>query len=471
MSGIRPFAIGGWAAVATGVLMGSLALAADPPQIAPLSPTFNKDVLPIFQKNCQTCHRPGEVAPMSLVSYSEARPYAKAIKNAVVTGKMPPWFADPKIGHFKNLRLLSAADIKTLSAWVDAGAPEGNPKDKPAARTFTDGWNLKPDLVIEMPKAFQLPAKGTINYKYIRVKTNFDHDMWVTAAEMRPGNPQVLHHGKVWVLPPGSSWMANAVPGEAYENETQRQFIGRNATDEGNDILGKFNPGLGAQDFSSEGAAKFIPKGSDLVFELHYTTNGTATSDASKLGLVLAKTPPARRYVFNAGPTALNLSIPPRDGNAEVVSEITLQHEAKLVYAQPHMHLRGKDFEMRVIYPTGESETVLKGTWNFEWQMGYEFAKPILLPKGTRLVAISHFDNSANNRYNPDPATKVVWGPQNWDEMSNVFIGVTTDVTINPDTLFERSGPSLLARGESGPTLANLPLTKPAPGMTGKATK
>src|SRR5207247_800138 len=135
-------------------------------------------------------------------------------------------------------------------------------------------------------------------------------------------------------------------------------------------------------------------------------------------------------YFFNAGPTATNLSIPARDGNAEVVSELTLEQEAKLVYAQPHMHLRGKDFELRVIYPTGETQTVLKGQWNFEWQMGYELGKPLLLPKGSRLVAISHFDNSANNRFNPDPNTRVVWGPQNWDEMSNVFIGVTFDVNI-----------------------------------------
>jgi hypothetical protein len=255
--------------------------------------------------------------------------------------------------------------------------------------------------------------------------------------------------------------LAKAVPGEAYENETQRDIIGRNAGEEGNDILGKFNPGLGAQNFDVEGSAKFIPKGSDLVFELHYTTNGkNPTSDASKIGIVLAKNPPQRRYFFNPGPTALNLAIPAKDGNAEVVSEITVEQDMKLVYAQPHMHVRGKDFEMRLIYPTGESETVLKGKWDFEWQMGYEFAKPIVMPKGTRMVAISHFDNSANNRYNPDPAAKVVWGPQNWDEMSNVFIGVTFDVNVDPNTVFARSGPSNLPRGEFGPTLSALQLPK-----------
>jgi hypothetical protein len=431
--------------------VGAAAFGADAPV------TFNKDVLPVLQNNCQGCHRPGEVAPMSLMTYTEARPYAKAIKNAVATGKMPPWFADTSVGHFKNDKTLSADAIRVLTAWADGGAVEGDAKDKPAARTFNNGWNIKPDIIVEMPKAFELPAKGTINYKFVVVKTNFDRDMWVSAAEMRPGNSEVLHHGKVWVRPPGSQWMAKAVPGEAYENETQRDIIGRNAGEEGNDILGKFNPGLGAQNFDVEGSAKFIPKGSDLVFELHYTTNGkNPTSDASKVGLVLAKNPPARRYFFNPGPTALNLAIPAKDGNAEVVSEITVEQDMKLVYAQPHMHVRGKDFEMRLIYPTGESETILKGKWDFEWQMGYEFAKPIVMPKGTRMVAISHFDNSANNRYNPDPSTKVIWGPQNWDEMSNVFIGVTFDVKVDPNTVFTRSGPSNLPRGEFGPTLSSL---------------
>jgi hypothetical protein len=437
-------------------LTGVAVLAApDPSKV-----TFNKDVLPILEKNCQSCHRPGEVAPMSLLSYSDARPWAKSIKAAVVARKMPPWMADQNVGHFKNDRTLSAEDIATLTAWVDNGAPEGDAKDKPAALTFQDGWNIKPDIIVEMPKAFQIPATGTINYKYVLVKTNFPQDMWITSAEMRPGNPKVLHHGKVWVRPPGSHWLENAENGEAYENEAQREIIGRNGAEDGNDILGKFNPGLGAQSFDIDGSAKFVPKGSDLVFELHYTTNGQPTQDASKIGLVLAKNPPQTRYYFNAGPTAMNLAIPAGDGNAEVVSELTLAQEAKLVYAQPHMHLRGKDFELRLVFPTGETQTVLKAKWDFEWQMGYEMAKPIDMPKGTRMIGISHFDNSANNRFNPDPAKEIIWGPQNWDEMSNCFIGVIIPTETKPESVFVRSGPSLLPRGHSGPTLAALEAAK-----------
>lgn len=432
------------------------------------APTFYKDVLPIVQAHCQSCHRPGEVAPFSLLTYKDARPWAKAIKKAVTARQMPPWFADPAYGHFSNDRRLDSKSIETLNAWADAGAPAGNEADAPPALTFNDGWNLKPDIVVELPKPFQVPARGTVNYKYVLVKTNFPEDMWISAAEMRPSNPKVLHHGKVWVRPPGSTWMAHAVPGEPYEMETQRDIIGANHIEEGNDILGKYNPGLGAQRFDMDGAAKFVPKGSDLVFELHYTTNGEASSDVPKLGLVLAKAAPETRYYFHAGPTALNLAIPAGDPNAEVVSEITFGEPARLVYAQPHMHLRGKDFELRVVTPDNRITTVLKGSWNFDWQVGYEFARPIALPKGTKLQLIAHYDNSRANRFNPDPTKKIVWGPQNWDEMSNCFIGVLLPRTTAPEKVFLRSGPSLLPRGDSGPTLAAL--SRVDPKAVGKAS-
>ena len=431
------------------------------------SPTFYKDVLPILQTNCQTCHRPGEVAPMPLLTFEQTRPWARAIKAAVQAKKMPPWFAEPGYGHFANERRLADREIETISRWVDSGAPAGDTADAPPPLAFENGWNITPEIVIEMPKPFELPARGTVNYKYVVVKANFPEDMWVVAAEMRPGNPQVLHHGKVWVRPPGSSWMKNAVPNEAYERESHAAIMGNNAIEDGNDILGKFNPGLGAQRFDMEGAAKFVPKGSDLVFELHYTTMGAPTSDASKLGLVLAKTPPQTRYFFHAGPTALNLAIPPGEGSAEVVSEITFGEEAKLVYAQPHMHLRGKDFELRVVTPDKASRTVLKGTWDFEWQVGYQYAEPIPLPKGSKLQLISHFDNSPANRFNPDPGTLVVWGPQNWDEMSNCFIGVLFSNDTAPEKVFLRSGPSMLPRGQRGPTLESLNIVT---GEVGPAT-
>jgi mono/diheme cytochrome c family protein len=413
--------------------------------------TFNKDVLPILQKNCQTCHRPGEIAPMSFLTYNETRPWAKGMKEAVVSRQMPPWFADPTYGDFANDRRLNDAEIKTISAWVDAGAPEGDEKDKPAPITFQDGWNIKPDRIIEMPKDFNVPATGTVNYQNVLVKVNFPEDVWVIAAEMRPGNSKVLHHGRVLVRPPESNFMKDAVPGEAYETGSLVM-----AKEEAPETLGKFNPGLGEQNFSLFESAKFVPKGSDLVFNLHYTAIGKPATDRSRVGLVFAKQPPKLRYFMHNGPTASNLAIPPREPNAEVVSEMTTNVDMKLVYVQPHMHLRGKDYEFRLVYPSGQTETIFKAKWDFNWQMGYDLAEPKLLPKGTRIIGVAHYDNSANNKYNPDPNKLVVWGDQNWDEMQNCFVGVLIDPSIKTSTVFSPSGPSLLPRGQSGPTLAAL---------------
>ena len=415
------------------------------------SVTFNKQVLPILQKNCQTCHRPGEIAPMSFLTYKDTRPWAKAMKEAVVNRQMPPWFADPAYGHFANDKRLSPADIQTISAWADGGAVEGDTKDVPPPVTFQDGWNIKPDMIIEMPKDFNVPATGTVNYQNILVKVNFPEDVWVVAAEMRPGNPKVLHHGRVLVRPPGSEFMKDAVPGEAYETGS----LGL-ANGEPPETLGKFNPGLGEQNFSLFESAKFIPKGSDLVFNLHYTAVGKPATDRSRVGLVFAKQRPKLRYFMHNGPTASNLAIPPRESNAEVVSEMTTNVDMKLVYVQPHMHLRGKDYEFRLVYPSGQTETIFKAKWDFNWQMGYDLAEPKLLPKGTRIIGVAHYDNSANNKYNPDPSKLVVWGDQNWDEMQNCFVGVLIDPRIKTSTVFSPSGPSLLPRGQSGPSLAAL---------------
>ena len=431
-----------------GLAMGITALAAS--NSAPV--TFNKDVLPILQKNCQGCHRPGELAPMSFLSYSETRPWAKAMKQAVVTKKMPPWFAEK--GHFANDRTLTDDEISTLARWADNGAPEGDAKDRPAPLAFHDGWNIQPDLIVEMPKEFLVAASGTINYQNFLVKVNFPEDRWVVAAEMRPGNPKVVHHGRVIVRPPTSTWMAKAVPGEPYEEGSD----GMGGAKAGTDLLGKYNPGLGAQSFDVDGSAKFIPKGSDLVFNLHYTAVGTPQTDRSKVGLVFAKHPPTLRYWMSPGtPAAFNLVIPAGDSNAEVVSEVTIGVDgARLVYIQPHLHLRGKDYEIRLTYPTGETETIFKGVWDFNWQVGYQLAKPVPVPKGTKILAIAHYDNSINNKFNPDPTKTVWWGDQNWDEMQSGFLGLVVAADSDVNKIFIPSGPSLLPRGTTaGPSLAS----------------
>ena len=252
--------------------------------------TFNKEVLRILQKQCQECHRPGEIAPMSFLSYQETRPWAKAIKEAVLTKKMPPWFAEGGHRALAHERALSKEDIDTLVAWSNNGAPEGDAKDKPAPVKFAEGWSIgTPDMVVEFPHEIAIPASGVLDQSNLLVKVNFPHDTWVKAAEVRPGNPKVVHHMKAWVRPPGSAWMKDAPEGEMYR-PTRGQFAvvpetAGTATGDApggprpvQDILAKYNPGVNAQEFTLGGAAKFIAAGSDIVFEIHYTTTGKPES-------------------------------------------------------------------------------------------------------------------------------------------------------------------------------------------------
>jgi hypothetical protein len=418
-----------------GLALGIAAIAAPPTP----SVTFNKDVLPILQNQCQNCHRPGEVAPMSFLSYKETRPWASAIKSAVLTNKMPPWFADPAVGHFSNERRLTASERATLVAWVESGAPEGDDKDRPAPVEFADGWSIgKPDIVVEMPNDIPIPATGIVNINSVYVKVNFPHDMWVQAAEIRPGNRQVVHHMKAWVQYPESpDHAAKTQSGRPSGSDTAMADGGRSR-----DMLCKYNPGLDGQNFTVGDAAKFIPAGSDIVFETHYTSNGKATTDRSKVGIVLAKASPKQRFFTTGALTNHKFTIPAGDPNYELKTEIVISQPVQLTWLQPHMHMRGKDFLVRAVYPTGESEVLLKVPhFEYNWQVGYEFAKPVPLPKGTRLESIAHFDNSVNNPSNPDPTRDVPYGAQTWDEMSVAFFSVVVDVNTNPLLLFrDRNG-------------------------------
>ena len=394
--------------------------------------TFDKDVLPILQKNCQTCHRPGEVAPMSLLNYEEARPWAMAIKKEVVTKAMPPWYADAEFdGHFLNQRKLTPQEIDTIKAWVNGGAPEGDARDKPTPVEFIEGWSIgKPDKVLQMPVPYQVPAAGVINYKYVVLPGNFTQDVWVKAAEIRPGNRALVHHVVVLVRPPGSPVMKNAKPGVAYDS-TETGAEGAF----GAQYLVSFAPG--EQPETMGNAAQRIPAGSDIILQVHYTPNGTAGEDATKLGLIFAKEPPQQQYVTLA---ALNpmFAIPAGDPNYQVVSQVTVQQPLQLVSLKPHMHLRGKDFEYRVLFPNGQSQTVLKvSKYDFNWQLRYKLANPIDLPKGARIECIAHFDNSPNNPANPDPSKTVRWGDQSWEEMMIGFFSVEVSTQDDPTKLVQ----------------------------------
>jgi hypothetical protein len=420
---------------AVGLLVAGAAFAAPS-----TTPTFYKDVLPVLQNRCHSCHRPGEAGPMSFLDYKGTRPYAKAIKSAVLLKKMPPWPADPHYSKFENDRHLSDADIKTLTAWADAGAPEGDAQDAPKPVAWVEGWTIgKPDMVIAMPHALDVPATGTIEYQYLVIPTGLTKDTWVTAAEIRPGNRAVVHHIIAFLRPPGSPWMADAKPGVPFIPGKENRTAGRRGNQESNDLpselLVGYAPGMPA-DKSPEGAAKLLKAGSDIVLQIHYTANGTATTDLTKIGLMLAKDAPQyRQLTMNAGQN--KFAIPPGDPAYEVKSEITLADDSELVNVMPHMHLRGKDFLYQAVYPTGETSTLLSvPKYDFNWQLVYYFEKPVVLPKGTKIECTAHFDNSANNPANPDPTKEVKWGDQSWEEMMIGWFDVMIPAKTDPMNLY-----------------------------------
>jgi hypothetical protein len=419
------------------LITGVVARAADTPV------TFNKDVLPILQKNCQNCHRPGQIAPMSLLDYKSSRPWAKSIKEAVLTKKMPPWFADPHYGKFSNDRSLAKDEIDTLVSWVDGGVREGDPKDAPAPVAWVDGWSIgKPDAVFEMPHDFDVPAAGTIEYQYIVIPSGFTKDTWVQAAEARPGNRKLVHHIIAFVRPPGSKWLSEAKPGIPFVPEAKKDDEKKKKKNDEEredaatpELLIGFAPGLVPMTLPST-QAKLVKAGSDFVFQMHYTATGKAGTDRSRIGVIFAKETPKER-VFTSNATNSKFVIPPGDPAFKVVSSITLQQSARLVDLMPHMHYRGKDFEYRAVYPTGEEQTLLSvPKYDFNWQLFYYLSDPIVLPKGTRIDCTAHFDNSPNNKYNPDPKAEVRWGDQTWEEMMIGWFDVAVDANRDPADVF-----------------------------------
>jgi hypothetical protein len=400
------------------------------------SVTFHKDVLPVLQRNCQACHRPGEAAPMSLLGYSETRPWARAIKEAVLSKRMPPWFADPSHGKFSNDRSLTRVEIDTLVAWADSGAKEGNAKDAPPPRQFVEGWNIGvPDAVVEMPNEYQVPAQGTIEYTYYVIPTGFTEDKWVQLAEVRPGNRAVVHHVIAFIRGPNSKWLREAKPGEPY---VPRKREGRREEgDGGGEFLIGYAPGT-VPEVLKPGEGKLIKAGSDLVFQMHYTANGKPAADKTKVGIIFAKEPPAQR-ILTAAAQNRKFVIPPGAPNHRVDAEITLQDSAVLTAFLPHMHLRGKSFEYRLVYPTGESEILLRvPKYDFNWQLSYYLEKPLLLPKGTKIECTAHFDNSPNNPANPNPNVEVRWGDQSWEEMMIGFFDLSIDAKADAAKLFKK---------------------------------
>jgi hypothetical protein len=401
----------------------------------PSQVTFYKDVLPVLQKNCQSCHRPGEAAPMSFLTYESTRPWAKAMKASVVTKKMPPWFADPQFGKFSNDRTMSQAEINTIVAWADGGAKAGSTKDAPPPVQFTSGWAIpNPDVVLEMPMEFEIPASGTIDYQYIVIPTNFKEDRYVQFAEARPGDRERVHHIIAFIREPGNPWLKEAKPGVPFVPAAAARDDRTRAREGGGgfgDMVCGYAPGLPPQ-MVKPGQAKLVKAGSDIVLQMHYTANGKPGRDRSRIGLVFAKDKPAERLITLAASNE-SFAIPPGDPNYRVDSKITLHRDTKLSALLPHMHLRGKAFEYRAVYPSGETEVLLKvPKYDFGWQLWYMLDQPKLLPAGTTIECTAYFDNSPNNPANPDPSKTVRFGEQSWDEMMIGFFDVAVDLNTSP---------------------------------------
>src|SRR5579863_5943461 len=407
------------------LIAGFPALAAASP------PVFYKDVLPILQSRCQECHRPGEIAPMHFLSYAETRPWAKAIREAVLTRKMPPWFADPQFGHFANDRSLSKDEIETFLDWVDGGALEGSHQDAPPARGWPEGWNIgTPDAVFEMPHAVPIPASGAIEYQYIILPTRFSEDKWVEQVEVRPSDATTVHHAVVYIREPGSPWLEGRPGGEAFALPIARSLTT-------SDILLVYTPG-NSFDGWRPGMAKKIKAGADLVLQMHYTAKGKASADRTRIGVIFAKERP-KQAVLTLQMGNDRFVIPPGEANYRVPVSGTLPNPALLISLFPHMHLRGTTFEYMVAMPNSGFTTLLRvSNYDFNWQLNYRLAQPLPLPAGTRLACAGYFDNSANNPRNPDPEAEVRFGEQSWEEMMIGFFDVAVDAAIDKPTFFKR---------------------------------
>lgn len=423
----------------SGILLLALGCATTWAATIPPQVTFYKDVLPILQNRCQECHRKGEIAPFPMITYNETRPWAKAIKSSVLSKKMPPWFADSQYGHFSNDRSLSQQEIDTLVAWADGGAREGNSKDAPKPHEWIDGWNIrKPDLVIGMKEPFHIGAKEEVPYQYVIMPTEFKEDKWVQMAEARPSNRGIVHHIVVFIRQPENKWLRDQPVGVPFVPPGGGKDF-NNTSGGGSDILMIYTPGM-IPEIWRPGLAKKIPAGSDLVLQIHYTADGKDSEDWSKVGLVFAKEKPAER-AMTFGSYNLTFKIPPGDANYKVDGmKNTFPNGVEILSFFPHMHVRGKSFEYRAVYPDGRAETLLRvPKYDFFWQLDYKLAQPLKLPPGARIECTAWYDNSPNNPANPDPKSLVSWGEQSWEEMMIGFYDIVLPADMNLRDLFKKN--------------------------------
>ncbi len=370
------------------------------------APTFANDIARILHSRCVSCHRPAQIGPMSLVTYAQVRPWAKAIREEVSERRMPPWHADPAIGHFSNDARLSAAELAKIVAWVDGGAREGDRARTPKPPRFADEWNIgKPDEELAMPKAFEVPAQGDLDLQYFVVNPAHAEDRYITAAEIRPGARDVVHHATVYVIPPqGGSLPPRPPYGGACDKPVPEPRSGARARD----YLFSWSPG--SPPFAApDGAGRWLPAGARLVFELHYTTVGKKVSDRTRIGLRYAKGPVTAR-VDTVVAQNRDIVIPPGAADYRASACYRFSQPVTLLELKPHMHLRGRSMLFTLVLPDGQREPLLSvPDWNFDWQLAYRLAKPRRVPAGARIEVDARYDNSARNKVNPDPAQEVRW--------------------------------------------------------------
>jgi peroxiredoxin len=369
--------------------------------------TYHHQIARIFQNHCIQCHREDGVGPFPLDDFASVDAQSGAIRRAIEQDLMPPWFAaKPKDGStsaFINDCSLSATDKSLVLNWLANGKPEGNKADAPKARVFTSDWQIgKPDLVLQIPNPIAVKATGVMPYQEVTIETGFTEDKFVSALEVMPTAREVVHHVLVFVLPPSRD-----------SNGDQDRRVG---ADESDGFFAAYAPGYDALQFN-DGFGKMIPAGSRMKFQIHYTPNGSATEDQSKIGMIFASKPP-ENLVNVTGIAQPRLAIPPHADNYQVTASVKLPHDATVLAFFPHMHLRGKAFRYEAVFEDGTKQVLLDiPRYDFNWQLSYRFAEPRTFAAGTTIVATAWYDNSKNNPANPDPDRTVTWGQQTYDEM------------------------------------------------------
>ncbi len=382
--------------------------------------TYSNQIVRLLQNRCVECHRDGEIGPFSLTDYDEVVGWAEMSREVIEEGRMPPWFADPQYGHFKNDARLTEEEKQLFYTWVENGCPKGDSDQLPPPREFAHGWQIgEPDLVVRIAdEPYTVPAEGVVEYQYFTVDPGIKEDTWVVATEARPDNRAVVHHIIAFMHPPGSSARGGGLRSG----------------------LGGYAPGSGARIYP-DGVGTFVPAGSLITFQMHYTPNGTVQQDCSSLGLKFADESEITHRADGGITGNVSLRIPPGDPNYEVTSKKKFRRDTVLVSLTPHMHLRGKAFRFVADYPDGTKEILLDvPKYDFNWQLTYNFAEPKLIPKGTYMRCTAHYDNSEDNLANPDPTEEVTFGDQTWEEMMFGFF--TSIVPREPESAADTEEPA-----------------------------